>query len=215
MKSLLIMALLCVPGLASAACAPASLVHIVTTETTPGIDPKSPDAKPQSLFREGAKKSRLEQQPDDADQVHVLAVIDEPNIWMANLADRTGRHMVDPGPVLQTRAAVFSDDRISPRILELEYGCEAAYVAANAPKVERNETIDGVTLDVHRVVDGSEAVEILEKPGASAPLVARYYRAGKLVWAVRYDLYDTDAPSDPAMFVQPPGIKFEDVTAKP
>ncbi len=217
MKTLVIVAALAWAAswssLAAAACAPASLVHIVTTETTPGIDPKSPDAKPQSLFREGAKRSRLEQQPDDSNQVHVLAVIDEPDIWMANLADRTGRHMVDPGPVLNTRAAVFSDDRISPKILELEYGCEAAFVAANAPKAERTEVVDGVALEVHRFADGSESVEILEKPGATAPLVARYYRSGKLVWAVRYDLYDTDAPSDPAMFAKPAGIAFEDAAA--
>jgi hypothetical protein len=202
-------------GAAMAACAPAGVIHIVTTETTPGIDPKSPDAKPQSLFRQGSTKSRLEQQPDDSNQVHVLAVIDEPNIWTVNLADRTGRHMVDPGPVMATRAAVFSDDRISPKILELEYGCEAAFVAAHAPTAERNETVDGVLLEIHKFTDGAESVEILRKPGASDPLVARYYRSGKLVWAVRYDLYDTDAPTDPAMFAQPTGIKYQEASAKP
>jgi hypothetical protein len=209
---------LVVPGLAgpaAAACAPAGIVHIVTTETTPGIDPQSADAKPKSLFREGARRSRLEEQPDEANKVHALAVIDEPNIWMANLADRTGRHFVDPGPTFNTRAAVFSDDRISPRILDLEFGCEAAFIAANAPKVDRTETIDGLALQVHRFVDGTEAVEILEKPGVGEPLFARYYRSGKLVWAIRYDLYDTDAPSDPAMFTAPAGVKYEDVPIKP
>src|ERR1700749_2048865 len=94
---------------AAAVCAPARLVHIVTTETTPGIDPSSFDALPKSLYREGATRSRLEEQQDDKNRVHGLAVIDEPNIWMANLYDRTGRHIVDPGPVFNTHAVVFAD----------------------------------------------------------------------------------------------------------
>jgi hypothetical protein len=200
---------------AAATCAPAGVVHIVTTETTPGIDPQSFDAKPKSLFREGAKRSRLEEQPDDVNKLQGLAVIDEPNIWLVNLMDRTGRHVIDPGPEQAAHASVFSDAKVSPRILELEFGCEAAFVSANAPKVDRTETVDGVTLDVHRFIDGTEAVEILEKHGFDEPLFARYYRGGKLAWVIRYDLYDTAAPTDPAMFTAPTGIKYEDVSIKP
>jgi hypothetical protein len=199
---------------AAATCAPPSLVHIVTTETTPGIDPQSFDAQPKSLFRQGAKHSRLEEQPDDRNKVHGLAVIDEPNIWMANLYDGTGRHIVDPGPALATKAAVFADDRISPRILDLEFGCEAAYIAANAPKVDRTETVDGVALDIHRVTDGTEAVEILVKPGAVTPSFARYYRSGKLVWAIRYDLYEVGVAEDPDMFTAPKGVKYVETQLK-
>ena len=140
--------------------------------------------------------------------IHGLAVIDEPNLWMANLYDRTGRHIVDPGPTFETHASVFSDDRISPKILDLEFGCEAAYIAANAPKIDRSETIDGVTLDIHRVTDGAEAVEILMKPGAATPSFARYYRSDKLVWAIRYDLYVVGALADAEMFTAPKGVKY-------
>jgi hypothetical protein len=215
MKSWIILLAMSVAGPAAAACAPASLVHIVTTETTPGLDPLSFDAKPRSLYREGAKHSRLEEQQDDKNMVHGLAVINEPNIWMANLYDRTGRHIVDPNPAQTTQAEVFPDDRISPKILALEFGCEAAFVAANAPTVSRSETIDGVALDIHRVTDGAEAVEILTKPGAATPSFARYYRSDKLVWAIRYDLYDVAAVPDADMFTAPKGVKYVETQIKP
>jgi hypothetical protein len=215
MKSWMILLAVSVAGPAAATCAPASLVHIVTTETTPGLDPQSFDAKPKSLYREGAKHSRLEEQQDDKNMVHGLAVINEPNIWMANLYDRTGRHIVDPDPAQTTQAQVFPDDRISPKILDLEFGCEAAYVAANAPRIDRSETIGSVTLDVHRVTDKTEAVEILTKPGAATPSFARYYRSDKLVWAIRYDLYETGAAPDPDMFTAPKGVKYVETQIKP
>jgi hypothetical protein len=216
MKTVIIVALSALATQAAAAtCAPAGLVHIVTREITPGIDPVSFNAQPVSLFRQGARRSRLEEQPDEAHKSQALAVIDEPNIWMVNLTDRTGRHIVDPGPELAAHASVFADPKVSPRILELEFGCEAAFVAAHAAKVDHTENLEGVMLDVHRFMDGSEAVEILEKSGSADPLVARYYRGGKLAWVIRYDLYDTQAPADPAMFTAPAGIKFEDVALKP
>jgi hypothetical protein len=215
MKFVIILAAMSVSAPAVAAtCAPASLVHIVTTETTPGLDPQSFDAKPKSLYREGAKHSRLEEQQDDKNMVHGLAVISEPNIWMANLYDRTGRHIIDPNPAQTTQAEVFPDDRISTKILALEFGCEADYVAANAPKADRSETIDGVTLDIHRVTDGTETVEILTKPGAVAPSFARYYRSDKLVWAIRYDLYEVGATADPDMFTAPKGVKYVETQIK-
>jgi hypothetical protein len=215
MKSWIVLLAMSVAAPAAAACAPTGLVHIVTTETTPGLDPASFDAKPRSLYREGAKHSRLEEQQDDKNMVHGLAVISEPNIWMANLYDRTGRHIVDPNPAQTTQAQVFPDDRISPKILDLEFGCEAAYVAANAPKVDRSETIDGVALDVHRVTDKTEAVEILTKPGVAAPSFARYYRSDKLVWAIRYDLYEVGAAPDADMFTAPKGVKYVETQIKP
>ena len=216
MKSALILALSLLGTQAAAAtCAPAGLVHIVTREVTPGIDPKSFNAKPVSLFRQGARRSRLEEQPDEANRSQALAVIDEPNIWMVNLTDRTGRHIIDPGPELAAHASVFADPKVSPRILELEFGCEADFVAAHAAKVDRTEALEGAAVDVHRFVDGTEAVEILEKHGSAEPTEARYYRGGKLAWAIRYDLYDTQAPADPAMFAAPAGIKFEDIAVKP
>ena len=211
----IIMALGAASPAVAATCAPAKLVHIVTTETTPGIDPGSFDALPKSLYRQGATRSRLEEQQDDKNKIHGLAVIDEPNIWMANLYDRTGRHIVDPGPVFNTHAVVFADDRISPRILDLEFGCEAEFIAANAPKVDRTETIDGVSLNVHRLSDGKEALEILEKPDAATPSFARYYRDGKLVWAIRYDLYEIGAEPDADMFTAPKGVKYVETTLQP
>ena len=199
---------------AFAACAPPKLVHIVTTEITPSLDPTAFDRLPKNFFREGDNHLRLEEQQDDANKVHGLAVISEPNIWMANLYDRTGRHIVDPNPRAVTTAAVFPDDRISSRILDLEFGCEAAFVSANAPKVERTETVAGVPFAVHKFIDGKAAVEILLKAGDPGPAFARYYRDDKIVWELRYDLYEVGSVADSDMFTAPKGVKYVETQLK-
>ncbi len=104
----LCVALLCSACPAYAAtCAPQQLVHIVVTDITPGIPAGAFAAKPRSLYRVGDDKMRIEEASDPANGIHGVVVIAEPNIWMANLYDGTGKHLVDPGPSLLTEAPVF------------------------------------------------------------------------------------------------------------
>lgn len=198
------------PSLA-APCAPAKLVHIRFTDVTPGIDPDSFAAKPKDLYRIGSGKMRVEEAVDAVNGIHGITVSNEPDIWMANLYDHTGKHVVDPGPTYFARAPVFGT--ILPgKLMDLEFGCEADFIADNALKPARTEQIDGVAYDVYRLEGGSDAIEILRRPGIDAPSFARYYRQGVLQIAIRYDLYQTGLADDPALFAPPPHVDYAEVS---
>src|SRR5215813_14036174 len=95
-------------SLASAAeCAPEKMVRIVTRDATPGIDPQSFPALPKTLYRLGNGRGRVEEMPDPARSVHGLIVVNEPDGWIVNLHDKTGRHLVDPGSSLIFRAPIL------------------------------------------------------------------------------------------------------------
>jgi hypothetical protein len=196
------------PALAASTCAPAKMVHWTTVEVTPGMPAGSFAALPKSFYRVGSDKFRVEEQLDTSKGIHALVVAAEPNIWMVNLYDSTGRHIVDPGPTFYARAPVFGIKGVPPKLLELEFGCEATFLSANAPKPDRTEQISNVTYDVFKVADGTEAIEILERPGSGIPSYARYYHEGKVTMALRYDLYQTGLASEPNLFVAPPNIKY-------
>jgi hypothetical protein len=198
-----------VGGPATAApCAPQKLIHIVFREVTPGIDPASFRAQPRSLYRLGDGKMRSEEADDPARHLHQLAVIAEPNFWMVNLSDNTGVHAVDPGPTFSTHAPVFVGAKVSPRITELEFGCEAEFIKANAMRPVRAEQVDGESYQVYRLDGDGDAVEILEKSGK--PGFARYLRADELLEAWRYERYELE-PSDAAsLFAPPAGVKYEE-----
>ena len=59
--------------------------------------------------------------------------------------------------------------------------------------------------NVYRVDDNSDAIEILERPGTSTPVFARYYQQGSLVMTLHYDQYQTGLPDDPSLFSRPAG----------
>jgi hypothetical protein len=198
----------CASPVYAATCAPQKLVHIVTVDVTPGIPAASFEAQPKSLYRIGDDKMRVDEALDAPNGIHGVVVIAEPNIWMANLYDNTGKHIVDPGPSLFAVAPVFGVPEHASKLAALEYGCEADFIAANAPTPIRSEQIGSTRFDVYRVDDKPDAIEILEQSGTTTPAFARYYHQGKLVEVLRYDLYATGLPSDPNLFVPPSGIHY-------
>jgi hypothetical protein len=203
----------CVAPTAAATCAPTKLVHVVVSNVSPGIDAASFGAKPKVFYRIGSDKLRVEEALDAANGIHGIMVVSEPNIWMANLYDGTGKHIVDPGPTFFAKAPVVGAEGIPPKLLGLEFGCEADYIAANAPKPVRSEHIGTDSFDVYRVEDGADAVEILERPASGTPALVRYYHQNQAVMILRYDLYETGLANDPALFMPPANVRYTDVSS--
>jgi hypothetical protein len=195
-------------GRASAmTCAPAKLVHLRITDVTPGVDPASFGGAPRDFYRLGSGKLRIEEAPDTANHIHGLIVNAEPNMWIVNLFDNTGKHGVDPGPTYFARAPILGMG-LSKQLMDLEFGCEQNFITAYAPAPVRTERVGATEYRVYRFEQGSNAVEILERPSSNAPSFVRYYKNGTLAMALRYDLYQSGLPSNPALFVKPAGIQY-------
>ncbi|HET9394389.1 MAG TPA: hypothetical protein VFO29_12810 [Candidatus Rubrimentiphilum sp.] len=199
----------------AAVCAPAKLVHIVTTDVTPGVQAGSFNAQPKSFYRIGSDRMRVEEAVDSVNGIHGVMVTAEPNIWMANLYDNTGKHIVDPGPTFYAKAPIFYGMPGFPaKFDDLEFGCEADFIAANSLTPARTEQIGGSRFDVYRVTSGTEAIEILEQSGTSTPAFARYYHQGTLVMTLHYDVYSTGLANDASLFVAPPGVRYSEVVPR-
>jgi hypothetical protein len=192
---------------AEATCAPQKLVHITVVNVTPGIDTTSFAAQPKNFYRIGSDKLRIEEALDAANGIHAVIVVAEPRIWMANLYDGTGKLIVDPGPTYFARAPIVGTN-LKGKLAGLEFACENDFIAANAPTPVRSEAVGTTRYDVYRIVDGADAVEILERPGSGKPSLIRYYRQGALAMVLRYDLYATDLPDDFALFIPPANIHY-------
>lgn len=198
----------CVVPASASTCAPTALEHVVVTAITPGIVLGSFAAQPLSVYRLGNGKMRSEETPDPANHIHGLIVTAEPDTWMVNLDDGTGKHIVDQGPTFNAVVPLFGTTSYESKFSDLQLGCEAQFVAAHPDAAKRVELIGGVAFDAYRMVIGDDAVEILDRAGTATPAYARFLRSGKLLVALRYDLYQTGLPTDPQLFVAPTGITY-------
>ncbi|HEX8171400.1 MAG TPA: hypothetical protein VF824_12740 [Thermoanaerobaculia bacterium] len=141
-------------------CAPQRTMKIVTAMERPGLAPDAYAAQPRTLYRLGTRYARLEEPENPAEHVHGLIIVSEPDIWMINLADLSGQHIVDPGPSIDFHAPVL--DAVDSHFWwQLEFGCEEAFMKAAGARVERN----GDTVRYTRAAEGA-TVQLVVANGA-------------------------------------------------
>jgi hypothetical protein len=199
---------LALPSAAGAICAPEKLMRIVTHDVTPSVALESFLRKPKTLYRMGTKYGRVEEPSNPRTGIHLLVVVNEPDVWMVNLRDRTGRHIVDPGPTFNFRAPVFEKEGMPPLLETLELGCERAFLKANGAKLGSSDTVRGRRCALHSVELGDFRVALCLDTATEKPMRASVYERNLLLFAMEYDTYQDDLAPDPTLFAQPRGITF-------
>ena len=195
---------------ASAAdCTPAQMIKIRYSNDVPGADPRSFAKQPKTLYRLGAKYGLIEELPDEPNRIHGLIVVSEPDIWIVNLAQNTGQHLVDGGPTYFFRAPVLSDAG-SAFLSGLEFGCELAYMRA-AGATASKRTSAGRPSWEYGVSRDAEAIIVTTDPDSERPRTVRFVRAGKEILTVRYLEYQPGLATNLQLFRKPTGIAFQEV----
>lgn len=194
-------------------CAPPKLVYVVTRIISPGMPAAHPAAQPREIWRQGATRLRILDQPSLQTGDQALTIISEPDIWTLNLTKREGQHSVDPGPDLAAHMPILPPAEASPVLGQLEFGCEADFVAAYAPAAERTLPWGMTQASLHRYVEGAQSVSFLMDDETMTPLMVSYLRDGKPVLILRYDAYRKDLPDRPDMFKPPAGMALKEAPA--
>lgn len=193
-------------------CSPKSMVKVVTRNITPGVDPNSFQGQPLVIYRQGSRFLRSEEAPDPPQGLHLLAVFSAPDIWMANLANHKGKHIVDPSPSIDVHAPVVTGPDVPLLFQGLEFGCEAEFVRRNAPKTFGNLSARGEPMKLHVLHAGSHRLDIIFN-SQGRPDQVSYSIDGRWILVVNYDTFLNDLPLDPGLFKPPEGVVFEE--AKP
>lgn len=214
MKSLILVLLASLaasPALAQS-CAPATLTKVVTRSVGPDIVRGSFRSEPVTLYRKGERFLRLEEVPDPEQKAHLLSIVAEPDIWFVNRMDRTGRHMVDPGPIFIAHAPIVVGPSVPAVFGELEFGCEAQFAKTRAREAGTRPVL-GKPARIHALQQGDRRLEVLLSD-AGTPVEVAYYEGAKAVLVIRYDLFQSGLPDDPGLFRKPEGITFQDAAGR-
>jgi len=193
---------------ASSECDPPGLFRIVTANNSPGIPKDSFARKPKVTYRAGNGQVRQEEMPDTEGGIHQLSVIHWPDLWVVNLLDKTGQHVVDDSPKSDVTIAALGvepSDGLPPAWAALEFGCEWKFFAANKAVQAPTSKDDMVK---HQITDGAWRVTLMTARDSQTPWALILAKDGIAVYAIRYLSYEHRAEVDPALFAKPEGIKF-------
>ena len=211
LPALLLAALLCPAAQAQPAGPP--ITKIVTRLASPQIQPGAFAAQPKTLYLAGDTYARLEEEPDKAHGVHSLMVVSEPDIWMINLLDHTGRHQVDAGPDLTVHCPILPPG--GPKEFStLEFGKEVEFFKIRNATPAAAREIDGTRCDASELNFGDYGLLLYTAADSGLPKQLQLYRGGNLHATIRYLHYERGLPFKPDLFKPPSGIKFAEPSAK-
>jgi hypothetical protein len=187
------------------------MIKISTKLIEPKADAGAFAAQAKTCWRAGTRYARFAEAADSANRIQSLVIINEPNIWVINLYNKTGRHIVDPGPSLNVHAPIFpSSGGTKTKLNELEFGQELEFFVKNGAKQSIGGIVKAKTTERYDLtVDGDQLVlwtDARSKIPVRVSLIAGYQTR-----TIEYVTYDGDLPFDDSLFKPPPGIVFDRV----
>jgi hypothetical protein len=190
------------------------MTKIVTRMISPAISPGSFAAKPKTLYLAGHKYARTEEELDAEHGIHGLMITSEPDTWIINLADNTGRHVVDPGPTFVMRAPIFWSPKPKGQpdpdkeFEDLEFGNEVQFFHEHKARDIGMRNVDGKNCKALSLESGGREVILLLDPNTGKPGQIDVLEDGKLDFSVRYLSYEANLPFQRSLFEPPKGVKI-------
>lgn len=215
MRYVLIAIVVCL--LSSFLCAgesPSEMTQLVVRMTGTSIPEDSFGAKPKRIWRSGIQYCRIEEEADPERGIHANVIINEPDIWMVNLADKTARHFLDEGSTLNCRLPIFATDAESAKgkLGELEFGHEFEFFSKNGAKV-----VDGpkwpFDVEFYQVEVGDNLLSLIVRADSHAPIRISLNN-GKTFRQVQYLAFDL-VPFKADLFAKPTGVTIEEPKPAP
>jgi hypothetical protein len=177
-------------------CPEGQMLRVATSFTTTGVA-----GLPKVIYRLGTEYARAEEAADPEQGLHLLIVVDEPDIWFVNLHDKTGRHIVDPGPTFEFHAPLLPS-HTSEHWRRLELGAELRFMREVEAK-RTQASPDGPVIYEH----SAEGTTVrLHTSAADVPLELQV-QAPDANFSVNFLSYEC-LPPDLSLFAKPTGIEL-------
>jgi len=215
MRSFLVVVVAVLNAIALGQQLPKSMTKLSVRLQSPEVPDESFAAKPKLMYRAGNRYCRTEEQPDPERGIHGLMIINEPDAWMVDLASKTAKHLIDPGPTFNCHLAVFAPGNgrstIDPKdpLIELEFGRELAYFKDKGAESKEGAVIRGKPTTAYTVAVGDSRLFLFttgtpERPWA---LVRQHGNIRDIYWYGEFE----QVPFDSKLFAKPDGVRIEEI----
>lgn len=187
-----------------------TLTKIVVQMVTPSSVGEPIMDKPKTIYRGGDKYARVEEKVDPKAEDQRLIVTSEPDCWIINVNDKTGRHEVDHGPKFVTSAPIFWTSSGQPEqdFVDLQFGRELEFFSKDRALELKPRMVDGKKCKALSIKTGDHEAILLLNPKNGQPLQIDLINYGRRAVTAKYLSYETDLPFKAALFQPPNDIKM-------
>ncbi len=184
------------------------MTKIVSERFGPRVARDPSATKPKTVYLAGKKYARVEEQLNEVGDTQNLIITNEPDCWMINLADKTGKHLLDEGPKFDVHMPIFwgSDGKPDRDFGELEYGEELKFFTPERAKKLAPRKVDRRLCQALSIKSEEGEVVLLVDDQTGKPVQIDRLVEGKLDQSVRYLTYITSLPFEATLFAPPKNV---------
>jgi len=141
-----------------------------------------------------------------------MIVINAPRVWTVDRVSKTAQLAVDDDPTPNVHIPIFTDESLPAYVSEVEFGCEAEFIAHRATSHEPYASDKGKATK-HSIRAGAWKLSLVTREGREQPWLALLSKDDKVVGALRYLAYEVVEEVPPGLFELPPGIQVREQPA--
>ncbi len=186
---------------------PATMKKLVTRLTSDATKTDRAAGLLKTLYRAGKKYSRLEEEPGTDNAQHLI-VTNEPESWVINLQEQTGKHYLDKGPEFSIRLPIFwgADGKPERDFEGLEFGEEMEFFGKGHARNLGTRKVEGRTCKALSIVSGQHEVILYLERKTDRPYQIELIKFGRPVASVRYLTYEANLRFDASLFEPPKNV---------
>jgi hypothetical protein len=170
------------------------------------IEPSSFGAQPRTCYRAGDSYGRVEEAPDRPLGLHGLIIIAAPDVWMINLFDSSGKHIVHKTSPIKARMPILALGQKAFK--DLEFGKELQFFTDKNISATDGPAIAGAKTKSYKYSESSIDAELLINKESDPLRLTISTPQGKRTLV--YSSYKT-LPFDPNKFKKPDNISFSEI----
>src|ERR1700674_4327648 len=176
MRNTLLVAVAMFLVLSCAFCAddvPTKMIHVIAQMSGTDIPADAFSGKPKTMWRASNSYCRIDEEPDPEQGLHLRTMMNEPDAWLVDLANKRAKHMVDPGPTFNCRMPIFAFDlaMAKGKIGELEFGHELEFFQKNGARQVDGPQLKSFKANYYELTVDGMVLKLVERVDIHAPIL--------------------------------------------
>jgi hypothetical protein len=166
-------------------------------------------SKPKTMYVAGNRYARIEQETEPSSHAANLIIVNEPNIWAIDSADKIGSHSTNPGPDFTVHNPIFGSDG-PEELFGLEFGREVEFLAQVEAKSLEPKEIRGRKCETRQFEAKPYRILMYLDAEKNSPIELKAFKDEELKFTVEYLTYEKSLPFDSSLFEPPKDIALSE-----
>jgi hypothetical protein len=173
------------------------------------LSENSEAARPKTMYLAGDRYARVEEETDSTSKK--VIVVNEPDIWVADLGNKIGSHTINPGPDFTVHNPILGAD-VPDELFDFQFGHEMEFLERVGAKFIGSKQIGDVNCETRQFEAHNFLVTVYVNSETRTPVELKAFQGAKMKFRLQYISYEIGRVFEASLFERPKDVHFDEKT---